>query len=94
MYNCKNLSPKSQKIWDLKFQGRLFVSMSYKNRQLAYKCWQLKSAKYMHRTWFFNSVKNVKLIEHARKHKLFHVNDIENLLETDNLEGYINKASF
>ena len=45
-------------------------------------------------TWFFNNVVNVKLTEHGRIHKIFHVTDIENLLETDNLEDYINNASF
>ena len=42
----------------------------------------------------FHNVVNVKLTEHGRIHKIFHVTDIENLLETDNLEEYINNASF
>ena len=37
---------------------------------------------------------NVKLTEHGRINKIFHVTDIENLLETDNLVEYINNASF
>ena len=45
-------------------------------------------------TWFFNNVINVKLTEHGRIHKIFHVTDIENLWETDNLEEYNNNASF
>ena len=96
MYKCKNLGKKSQELCNLKFSGRLFVneSMSYENQQLAYKCQQLKSVQKIHSTWFFNDVVNLKLTEHGRIHKLFHVTDIENLLEIDNLEDYINNVSF
>ena len=39
MHKYENLGNKSQKITNLKFSGRLFVSksMSHKNQQLAYK---------------------------------------------------------
>ena len=96
MYKRKNLGNKSQELCNLKFSGRLFVneSMSYENQQLAYKCRQLKSARKIHCTWFFNNVLNLKLSEHGRIHKIFHVTDIENLLEIDNLEDYINNVSF
>ena len=67
--------------------------MYNKNQQLAYKCQQLKSAKKMHFSWFFNNVLNIKLTEHGRIYKMFHVTDIEKLLEIDNLEEYINNAS-
>ena len=92
----KNLGTKSQELTNLKFSGRLFVSesMSNGNQQLAYKCRQLKSARKIHSTWFFNNAVNIKLTEHGRIHKTFHVIDIENLLEVDNLEEYINNASF
>ena len=96
MYKRKNMGNKSQEFCNLKFSGRLFVneSMSYENQQLAYKCRQLKSARKIHSTWFFNNVVNLKLSEHGRIHKIFHVTDIENLLEIDNLEDYINNVSF
>ena len=96
MYKRKNLGTKSQELSNLKFSGRLFVSesMSLENQRLAYKCRQLKCARKIHSTWFFNNVVNAKLTEHGRIHKIFHVTDIENLLETDNLEEYINNASF
>ena len=96
MYKRKNLGNKSQELCNLKFSGRLFVnkSMSYENQQLAYKCWQLKSARKIHSTWFFNNVVNLKLSEHGRIRKIFRVTDIENLLEIDNLEDYINGVSF
>ena len=83
MYKHKNLGNKSQELCNLTFSGRLFVneSMSYENQQLAYKCRQL-------------NVVNLKLTEHGRIHKIFHVTDIENLLEIYNLEDYINNVSF
>ena len=85
-----------QKLSNLKFSGRLFVSesMSHENQQLAYKCRQLKSARKIHSTWFFNNVVNLKLTEDGRIYKIFHVTGIENLLEIDNLEQYINDVCF
>ena len=96
MYKCKNLGNKSQELKNLKFSGRVFVSesMSHDNQQLVYKCRQLKSACKIHSTWFFNNVVNLKLTKHGRIYKIFHVTDIENLLEIDNLEEYINNVSF
>ena len=96
IYKRKNLGTKSQELTNLKFSGRLFVSesMSNENQQLVYKCRQLKSARKIHSTWFFNNAVNIKLTEHGRTHKIFHVTDIENLLEIDNLEEYINNAAF
>ena len=96
IYKCKNLGTKSQELTNLKFSGRLFGSegMSNENQQLAYKCRQLKSARKIHSSWFFNSAVNIKLKEHGRIHKILHVTDIENLLEIDNLEEYFNNASF
>ena len=96
MYRRKNLGTKSQRLSNLEFSGRRFVSesMSLENQRVACKFCQLKSARKIHFTWFFNNVVNVKLTEHERIHKIFHVTDIENLLETDNLEEYINNASF
>ena len=41
---------------------------------------------YLEDTYYFNNVVNIKLTEHRRIHKIFHITDIENLLETDNLE--------
>ena len=48
----------------------------------------------IHSTWFFNNIVNVKRMEHGRIHKIFHITDTQNLLETNNLEGYVNNAFF
>ena len=66
--------------------------MSHGNQQLTYKCQQLQSARKIHFTWFFNNAVNIKLTEHQRIYKIFHVTDIESLLETGKLEEYINNA--
>ena len=68
--------------------------MSHENQHLAYKCQKLKSARKIHSTWFFNNVVNIRLTEHGRMHQIFHVTNIENLLEIVNLEEYKNNASF
>ena len=95
-YKLKNQGTNAQELTNLKFSGRLFVSesMSHQNQQLACKCRELKSSRKIHSTWFFNNVINIKLIEHGRIHKIFHVADIKNLLEIDNLEKLITNASF
>ena len=67
--------------------------MPHENQQLAYKCEQLRSARKIHFTLFFNNVVNIKLTEHGRIHKIFHDTDIENLLEIDNFEEYVNNAA-
>ena len=79
MYKRKNLSNKSQELSNLKFSVSLFASesMSHENhQQLAYKCRQLKSYLKIHSTWFFNNIVNLKLTEHKRIYKIFHVTDI------------------
>ena len=70
IYKRKNLGTKSQELTNLKLSGRLFLSecMSHENQQLTYKCRQLKSARKIHTTWFFNNVINIKLTEHGRIH--------------------------
>ena len=77
MYKHKNLGNKSQELSNLKFSGRFFVSESifHENQQLEYKCRQLKSARKIHSTWFFNNVVNLKSTEHRRIYKTFHVTD-------------------
>ena len=66
--------------------------MSHEDQQLAYKCWQLKSARKIHSNWFFNNAVNIKLTEHGRIHEIFHVTDIEKLLEIE--FGGVHKQCF
>ena len=94
--NRKTLQNKSLDLTQLKFSGKLFVneSMCHENHQLAYKCRQLKSARKIHSTWFYNSTLHIKLVENGPIHKIFHPTDIEKVLGVDNLDEYINNVSF
>ena len=96
LLNRKTLQNKSLDLTQLKFSGKLFVneSMCHENHQLAYKCRQLKSARKIHSTWFYNSSLHIKLVENGPIHKIFHPTDIEKVLGVDNLDEYINNVSF
>ena len=87
---CKNLHQKSLKLSRLKFSKKLFVSesMCFENHQLAYKCRKLKNLGKIHSTWFHNNAVNIKFTENGRIHKIFHIIDIEKLLEIDNLDEF------
>ena len=89
----KNLRNKSENHSQLKFAGKLFSSesMCHENHQLAYKCRQLKNAWKIYSAWFWN---NVKFNERCQPAKIYHIIDIEKLLGFDNLDDFINNASF
>ena len=69
-------------------------SMCHEDHQLACKCRQLKSARKIHSTWFYNSTLHIKITENGPIHKTFHLTDIEKVLGVDNLDEYINNVSF
>ena len=89
----KNLHQKSLELSRLKFSGKLFVSesMCFENHQLAYKCRNLKNLGKIHSTWFYNNAVNIKLTENGRIHKIFHIIDIEKLLDIDDLDEFLNR---
>ena len=68
--------------------------MCHENHQLAYECRQLKSARRIHSTWFYNSTLHIKLVKNGLIHKIFHPKDIEKVLGVDNFDEYINNVSF
>ena len=82
LLNHKTLQNKSLVLTQLKSSGKLFVneSMCHENHQLAYKCRQLKSARKIHLTWFYNSTLHIKFVENGPIHKIFHPTDIEKVL--------------
>ena len=63
IHKSNNLGNKSHELTKTRFFRRIFVSesMSHENQQLAYKYQQLKSARKIHSTWFFNNVLSLKL---------------------------------
>ena len=68
--------------------------MCYEDKQLAYKCRQLKNSKLIHLIWFWNNAVNIKVTLNEEIHKIFHTTDIEKLLGIENLEDFINNISF
>ena len=94
LVNRKNLRNKSEDLHQLKFSGKLFISesMCHENRQLAYKCRQLKNAGKIHSTKFWNNVVNVKLSERSKPVKIFHIIDIEKLFGINNFDDFISKT--
>ena len=68
--------------------------MCHENHQLTYKYRQLKSARKIHSTWFYNSTLHIKLVENGPIHKIFHPTDIEKVLGVDDLDECINNVSF
>ena len=96
LLNRKTLQNRSLDLTQLKFSGKLFVNdrMCHENHQLAYKCRQLKSARKIHSTWFYNSSLLTKFVENGPIHKIFHPTDIQKVLGGDNLDEYTNNVSF
>ena len=94
--NRKLLGTKSLDLTRLKFSGKLFVSdsMCMENQQLSYLCRQLKNAKKIHSTWFFNNVLNIKLTDVSEPKKIFHKKDIEELLNIENIDEFLSNTSF
>ena len=80
----------------LKFSGKLFVNerMCHQNHQLAYEYHQLKSARKIHSTSFYNSSLHIKLVENGPIHKIFNPTNIEKVFGVDNFDEYINNVSF
>ena len=79
LLNQKPLQNKSLDPMQLKFSGNLFVdgSMCLENHQLTYKCCQLKSARKIHSTWFYNSTLHINIVENVPIYKIFQPTDIE-----------------
>ena len=96
LLNRKTLQNKSLDLTQLKFSGKLFVneSMCHEICQLACKFRQLKSARKIHSTWFYNSTLHIKLLKNGPIHKIFYPTDIEKVLGVDNLDEYISNVSF
>ena len=92
----KTLQNKSLDLAQLNFSGKLFVNerMCHKNHQLADEYRQLKSARKIHSTSFYNSSLHIKVVENGPIHKIFNPKDIEKVFGVDNLDEYINNVSF
>ena len=95
IFNRKELKSNREQLRDLQFGPSLFIndSMCFENQSLFYRCRQLKNVGKLFSFWFFNNTLNVKLIENGPVTKIFHVIDLENLLQVDSIEELINNLS-
>ena len=91
----KDLKLKGEKLGDLKFSPSHFIndSVCLENQSLFYKCCQLKNVNKLFTFWFFNNTLNVKLIENSPITKIFHILDLENLLQVDSIDELLNNPS-
>ena len=95
IFSRKELKSKGEQLRDLQFGPSLFIndSMCFENQSLFYKCRQLKNVGKLFSFWFFNNTLNVKLIENGPITKIFHISDLENLLQINSIEELLNNPS-
>ena len=76
------------------FGASLFKNngMCFENQSLFYKGRQLKNMSNFF-FWFFSNILIVKFIENGPITKIFHVKDLENLLQVDSIEELLNNPS-
>ena len=95
IFSRKELKSKGEQLRELQFGPSLFIndSMCFENQSLFYKCRQLKNVGKLFSFWFFNNTLNVKLIENGPITKIFHISDLENLLQINSIEELLNNPS-
>ena len=64
--------------------------MCFENQSLFYRYEQLENFRKLFSFWFFNNTLNVKLVENGPVTKMFHIIDLENLLQVNSIEELIN----
>ena len=94
MANRKKLMEKKNQLKELHFELSLFLSnsMCNENHNLFYKCCQLKNAKKIYAYWFFNNTINVPLMDKVPIFKIFHENNLGELL-CANVNDLLSKSS-
>ena len=95
IFSRKELNLKGDQLRDLQFGPSLFIndSMCFEDQSLFYKCRQLKNVGKLFSFWFFNNTLNVKFIENNPITKIFHISDLENLLQINSIEELLNNPS-
>ena len=84
IFSCKEQKFKGEQLQDLQFDPSLFIndSMCFENQLVIFFFF-----------WFFNNTLNVKLIENGPITKIFHISDLENLLQINSIEELLNNPS-
>ena len=88
--NKKIIKSKSKELNELKLSDNLYIfeSMYVGNRGLFSKCRELKKARKIFNTCFFNAIK-VQLNPRGEIHKVFHTEDFATLLNVDYLDSFL-----
>ena len=95
IFSRKKLKSKGEQLRDLQFGPSLFIndSICFENQSLFYKCLQFKNVGKLFSFWVFNNTLNVKLTENGPITKIFHISDLENLLQVDSIEELLSNLS-
>ena len=82
---------KSKELSELKFSNNLYISegMCAGNHSLFFNFLNLKEARKIFNTWFFNNAINVQLNQNGEIHKVFHTEDLAALLKVDDLDSFL-----
>ena len=85
---------KKNELKELHFEESLFLSDSVctENHNLFYKCRQLKNAKKIYASWFFNNAIKVRLMDKGPIFKIFHEYDLGELLRA-NVDDLLSNSS-
>ena len=88
--NRKIIKNKSKELNELKLSDNLYSSesMCAGNHGLFSKCRELKKARKIFNTCFFNAIK-VQLNPRGEIHKVFHTEDFATLLNVDYLDSFL-----
>ena len=82
IFKRKELKSKTAELRALQFRQSLFIndSMCFENQVLFYKCRKLKNLGRLSAVWFFNNTLSAKIEENGLISKIYHVSDLEKLL--------------
>ena len=82
---------KSKELNKLKFSDNLNISesMCAGNHSLLFKCCELKKARKIFNTSFFNNAINVQLNQSGEIHKVFHTEDLAARLKINDLDSFL-----
>ena len=84
LHSRKNLKEKTEELKNLGL-GKIYINklQSIENNRLSFKCRQLVKIKEIHSKWFYNQVINVRVRETSCFTKIYHINDLDDLLGYD-----------
>ena len=87
---------KGEQLRDLQFGPSLFInnSMCFDNQSLFLQVSSIKNVGKLFSFWVFNNTSNVKLIENGPITKIFHIIDLENLLQVGSIEELFNNPTY